>query len=239
MPNQYIPKQLGAEPPSDVLQPIETTHPDIAADLRAVTMLHRHTDDRNLEDPAEAVPFDVSVLADYTYEGKHLTEEQTTFVLQFLMEGFPRSTNRFPNYKEFPPIVLGAIQEITKLARKQIQVNPHKVIRTLGNILDANISDVLDVTNGTITLKDFAKLPRAVTAGVKSIHEIRGMQGTQIRVEMHNPLEAAQALARIMGMQKPQKLEIDVSEDLTKRLNAALERANRETVIEGVLERDE
>lgn len=220
-----------------VLEALRAIAPSAADDIERIRALKKVT--RNKPGTEDDTPFDTGLLANFTYEGRHLTAKEAATVISFLSHGFPTIWKTQRDVKSttemFTPAVLAALHELTKDALNQFQINPNKVVRALGAIMDGNIADVCDINAQGISVKDFSKLPRRVTAAVKEIQETRNAQGTTLRIQMHDPQVAINALARILGMNQD-KLTVDVSMDLTERLDRALARVEPKPMdIEGEL----
>lgn len=204
--------------------------------MNRVATLQRCTTVRNAS-LGDDTPYDYSLLTDFEWEGKKLTGQELDFIIKYLGNGLDpvvREIGPKEIARRFTPVVLAALHEVTKDAIRQFQINPRKVIRTLGSIMEGNIQDVCEISPAGISVKDFNTLPRYITAAVSEVHETRNAQGVQLRIKMHDPLAAANALARVMGMNQD-KVHLNIDVDLTQRLSLALQRADAPLEIEGEL----
>ncbi len=219
----------------DVLDLIRQLNPEIADEVQRVhTVFKRITNDE--VKCADSVPVDYGVLLDFEYNGKKLTYEEMEFVATYIGNGFNSRRNlsaqTITNFVA-RPIVIMAMRELTKDAIRQYQVNPNKLMRELGNIVDGNISDVCDITAAGIVLKDFSTLPRHITGAVEEVHEIRNAQGVQIRVKMHDKMGAINTLTKVLGMLAPQVVDVNVHSELEVKLANAIARGKEPLMIEG------
>jgi hypothetical protein len=130
------------------------------------------------------------------------------------------------------PVVLAALHEATKHARKQWQMNTGKVVREMASILSGNIADVCDIGPAGIVVKDFSTLPRHVTGAVQEVHETRNAQGTQIRIKLYDKTPILNLAVKLLALAPSEKLDVTVH-GLEDRLSAALQRVPLE--IEGEL----
>lgn len=215
----------------ETLDIIRSVNPDVADDIeRSHTILRRIVPPD--ESPEDATPYDISKLVGFTYKGTKLEPKDLAFIVEYMGNGMRAIGLRSGSACLTKPVVLAAIHELTKDAAKIFQINPNKIVRELGGILDGNISDVCDISAAGITLKDFSKLPRHVTAAVAEIHETRNAAGVTTRLRMHDKIGAATALARILGINVATKVDITIKNELEAKLSRALDR--EKDFIEGV-----
>jgi len=102
--------------------------------------------------------------------------------------------------------ILDAINFLyTKLWRdKDEEFTKSKVYRTIHSIANFDISDVVDLKGGTLTVKDFSEIPNAAIKAIRSIKfkEKPGEFGNEknLEVTMFDKLKALELLAKIQKM---------------------------------------
>ena len=207
------------------------------------------------EDPAT----DWTWLFDFEHQGKRLTAEEIQFIVAYAGTGFGCVTSALRQVKNtgitkkcntrpkeldmaayaLSATVQAALATATRNAVKTWQSSLPKVHDTMVNILDAKVSDVMDVSAAGIVLKDFSEIPPEKLAAIQEIHEQRNAAGTQIRVKFYDKIAAATVLSRMLGGFAPEKLEVSVdAKGFEQRLANALSRIGKDpdpTVIEGEL----
>lgn len=220
-----------------VAEIIRTVAPEVADDvtrLRSYMLARRGRD----ETPEDAVPTDMSMLLTFEHEGKRLTDEEISVIVRYVGGGFKIDTAGGASRTLTRPRVQAALHELTKDAIVRHQCNVDKVVRELVPLIGSNIADVVDVGPRGITVKDFSKLPRSVTAAVSEIHEVRNAQGTQIKVVLHDKIAAINSLTKLLGLNK-EKEAAHITLELSDKLTSALERLQKMSpereVIEGEL----
>lgn len=177
--------------------------------------------------PEDSVPTDFSLLLTFEHEGQRLNSEEIAFITQYVTNGLRVLPHqRFMAAKLMvKPIVLAALHELTADSMRRCQMNVPKLVRELANIIDGNITDIVDAGAKGLRIRDLSDMPRNITAAVKEIHETRNSQGRQMRVLMYDKLQAMQQLATLLGLNK-QKEATEVTVELGERLTKAIERAS-------------
>lgn len=215
-----------------MLEALREVDPELAEELSIIPTL-RFGPDEEVED---RIADDYGWLWNFQHNNEIISLREANLVLKILSN----PSNRLNLERGWAtPMVLAALREATKEARVRYEISTNKVIRELGNILDSNITDFIDVDPTGIQVKDFSLIPRQKLAAIKAIHEIRNAQGVQIKIELHDKMAALNTAAKLLEMNPADKVEVKVS-GLADRLNAALERVGKddETIIEGEWVRD-
>jgi hypothetical protein len=226
---------------------------DVGSDLpeelqgleRLRTVLKRREVIPDLPD-LEDSPYDFTKLLDFTHNGVALTAVGIEFVIRYITSGFvtpirpPGANSKSHNQKGVwllaKPEIQAAIAMLTQNAIRQAQITPGKTIAELAAVAFSNLGDLCNVGPAGLSLKEFSSLPREVIAGVAEVHEIRNAQGTQIRIKMHDKIQALTTLAKLAGFMPSEKIDVDVTHKLEEKLNRALSRVNpNNDVIEGEL----
>lgn len=193
-------------------------------------------------------------LIDFTHQGQHLTEQEILFIIAYAKNGFQSIRDALKEIgKEqkagatdpgqpdisctLSATVQAALSHATKHVVKGWECSLPKVHRTLFNILDSKVTDVMDVTAAGVALKDFADIPIEKLDAIQEIHETRNPQGTQIRVRFYDKIAAATTLARLLGGFAPEKIDVNINiQGFETRLASALQRIGKDPdVIEGEL----
>lgn len=183
---------------------------------------------------------DFTWLWDFEYEGKKLTAKEITFLIAFAGTGFENLRHALyeagmgsPTDPWMNATLNAAMHEMTKDSVRQWQSNAGKIVKTLFNILNAKITDVIDVTPAGIVAKDLSKVDPNILDGIQEIHETRNHQGVQLRIKMYDKIAAANTAAKLFGLNQPETLKVEFSV-LDERLSTALQRiAHDPEAIEG------
>ncbi|HPV30515.1 MAG TPA: terminase small subunit [Deltaproteobacteria bacterium] len=117
------------------------------------------------------------------------------------------------------PKVLAALQGVKIEEQLKNLYGPDNIKRRLGSMMNANIDDYITWSVEGVRVKPSDKLTRELKSRILRITERRDKSGNvMIDVEMANPIDAADKLARIYAMYKD-KLGIEkdpIDEDLEK-----------------------
>lgn len=207
------------------------------------------------EAEAEQGPYDFSSLLTFEYQGRRLSSTDIEFLIQYVNNGMTttnsgtakdRGQTRLTQEgkREWvstlaKPHIQAALHMLTADATRQLQINPHKVIREVAAVAFGSLGDVCDVSAAGITLKDFSKLPREVVAAVAEVHELRTPQGVQLRIKMHDKNQALNTLAKLVNAMPKEEINVTVTHALEEKLERALARLQTEPAepqaIEGAL----
>lgn len=110
---------------------------------------------------------------------------------------------------------LQALQAALVKAREQDIV---KIDDRQFNIATAEITDVLTVAQGGVTVLDSQDWPVRARAAVKAVTVIPGRDGNQIRVEMHGPTASAELVYKRRGLLTPEaSAEKNLTVNFTKQ----------------------
>lgn len=219
--------------PEDVYALIAKHNPAVAESLERLKPIRRarYVSDRT---PEEMKADDYTWLWDFEYEGKKLTAKEITFLIAFAGTGFENLRHALyeagmgaPTDPWMNATLNAALHEMTKDSVRQWQSNAGKVGRLLFNILNAKITDVIDVTPGGIVAKDLSKVHPDTLDAIQEIHETRNHQGVQLRVKMYDKIAAAGTAMRMLGMHREDTLRVEFSV-LDERLSTALQRISRD-----------
>lgn len=207
---------------NDVLDLIRAAAPEVADAVEKVSRHHQST--KISEDEESYRPPDLSYLLNFEYEGKKLTPAELDFVVAFVGNNFKLDSRKMPCTFATKPAVLAALHEVTRDCIVRFEVNPDRLVRELVPLIEANISDLMDIDATGITMKDFSKLPRHITAAVQEVHEVRNAQGTQLRVKLYDKLSAINTLNKMLGFNREKGPEVEVNVQVVDRLSSALNR---------------
>lgn len=97
---------------------------------------------------------------------------------------------RKPNISQY-------IDKRVKAREKRTEIKQDDVVRSLKNILDANVTDLVNASGSfTFSVKDTSKIPKELQYAIKSIKP--GRDG--IEIEFYDKLKAAELLGKHLGM---------------------------------------
>lgn len=179
-------RAMAKDVPEGVLDTLRQYRPDVVEDIERAASIKRSRDipDRSQEDK---IAEDYSWLWDFEYQGVRLNAKEIEFIIQYASGGFKHIPGALvkagfnPNTDPWAkPHVCAALHEATKSLAKAWQINPAKAARQIQNIATSNITDIADIDQNGIRLKDLNSLPREITDSIMEIHETRNHQGTQV-----------------------------------------------------------
>jgi phage terminase small subunit len=119
--------------------------------------------------------------------------------------------------------VKAAVDEICAERFKQIQTEAEKskTYEMIKNLSDCTIDQVVDLENGTLTVKDFSEIPKEALHLIESIQmderqsDSSSSSSRVLKVKLINKLSALKLRSEIQGLSKPenetQKLEIIIT----------------------------
>lgn len=183
------------------------------------------------------VPFDF--LDDvFHIDGKNakvfLTPQQKIAICEFLSclnyeqamlrAGYSPSYSRH-NHKAFfsRPLVQHAMKIAMRYRMEQLALSPERVFDELASLGFSDMSDIAEIVDGRLHIKDTAGMSRRARHAIAEITETRNNQGTTIKVRMHDKLGALTQLARALGMNQD-KVQIEDNRSAADTINAARER---------------
>jgi hypothetical protein len=77
------------------------------------------------------------------------------------------------------------------------------LLAELGAIAGSRVTDVLEVTDGDLIVKDLTELTDEQLASIESVEEVLGQEGAKtIKVKFHDKLGAIALLMKALGMNK-------------------------------------
>lgn len=87
---------------------------------------------------------------------------------------------------------------------KDSEIEKSKTYKLLHSISDTDIDEVIDLENGTLTVKDLSEIPRSAIPAIQSIkrHKKETAYGTDdmLEIKMHDKLKAIELRAKLQGM---------------------------------------
>jgi hypothetical protein len=103
----------------------------------------------------------------------------------------------------------GGVGAVTKRLRgsKIIYDNRDNLARAMLSMVSANITDVVDIDNGSMRLKDVKKIPDHALAAIKKIRISPSQHGDIVDVEMIDKVRLYQMLAKSAGLLDSEKVE--------------------------------
>lgn len=156
--------------------------------------------------------------------GRALTDRQKRFCEEYVIDwnasraareaGYSEKTSGEQGYQLLQkPLIQAHIEEITKDLQRLAGVSALRNILELKNIAYSNISDVHD---SWITLKDWETLPKHIKASIYSIkHSTRTVKDEEgnpvsietVEIKMHDKRQAIEALNKMLGYNEPEKVQ--------------------------------
>ena len=115
------------------------------------------------------------------------------------------------------------IDERKKEISKSNKISVEKIVNELGHIAFSNITDYIEVKEGSITLTDWTNLTKEQTAAIESIHQTK--EG--YRVKLYNKPHALEMLGKHLGMFRD---EIDLTQDQVETLRKEAVRLMNEQI---------
>jgi len=100
------------------------------------------------------------------------------------------------------PDVVQAIEDLLERRARRAGVHADKVIAELACIAFSDITDVVDFTDGGVTIKTSTSLPEKVRRAVGEVREHVTAHGGTVSFKMHSKIEALKELASILKMKK-------------------------------------
>jgi len=95
------------------------------------------------------------------------------------------------------PEIMAAIQQhMGKMAQKA-EITAERVLDEIRKLAFSNLPDVLTVTGGTVTIKDFAELSPDVKAAIESVRETK--DGC-LAIKMHDKRASLEMLMKYLGL---------------------------------------
>ena len=100
--------------------------------------------------------------------------------------------------------------EILGTEKEQLQ---YYVLQQLKKMAGSNITDVANITNNTMKVKDTDLLPKDIQESIEEISETRTKEGGSLKIKMHSKSKALELLGKYAGM-FDSKIELSGSVDL-------------------------
>lgn len=96
----------------------------------------------------------------------------------------------------------------------------NKVVETLSSLAFSNIEDIIDIKNGTVSVKDFEDLPREAKGCIKSLDAYRRrVSGTKdeyedvLKVQLHDKKGALDSLTDLLNLKRRFGEELDEKDE--------------------------
>jgi hypothetical protein len=89
---------------------------------------------------------------------------------------------------------------IARLIEERTGVTRLRVVEEVNRLVFSTISDVLEIKNGQLVVKDHAQLTEDQLAAVASVEEVIARKGRTLRVKQHDKISALTLLAKLMGI---------------------------------------
>lgn len=142
---------------------------------------------------------------------EQLTDRQRVFVQEYLLDlnahkaairaGYSVATAKNQGSRLLSNVYISAAVHVAQTQRsKRTGVTADRVLTELALIAFSDITDVVSVTGGELTIRDMEPLPRRVKRAIESMSEKPGEHGTARSVKMHSKLAALKLLSDHLGL---------------------------------------
>jgi len=139
-----------------------------------------------------------------------LTPKQEMFCKEYLIDfnatqacikaGYSRKSAEMIGFENLrKPYIQSYIQELKEKRNAKIEITQEKVVNELAKIAFANTTDILDISEGSVIIKDLSKIDTTCIAGAKEIFDKSGARlGVQVR--LHDKQKALELLGKHLGI---------------------------------------
>lgn len=164
-------------------------------------------------------------------EEKTLTPHELKFILEYVEHS--NATRAYLNAgfktKKYNVAAVQAMRLLKKpYIRKEIErriqkiasrceVTKLRVLKELSKIAFANIADLVEVTNGSVRIKNFSQSEREDLASIASVSENITQHGGSIQIKMHDKIKALEKL-------------FEVTKDFDEDLSSLFKYKSRESI---------
>ncbi|MCK5137515.1 MAG: terminase small subunit [Bacteroidales bacterium] len=97
------------------------------------------------------------------------------------------------------------LNEIKNELKETSDIKKERVLFELEAIMEAKISDYIEIKGGSVTLKDFSKLTEAQLRAVESVKETK----YGIELKLHGKSWTTDRIVKMLGYEAPRKLNVD------------------------------
>jgi len=104
--------------------------------------------------------------------------------------------------------VAGAISEAQSERARRLEITADRVAQEYARIAFANVGDVLEFGPDGVTIREMADLTPDQLAAIAEVSETKTQAGGTVRVKQHDKLGALNALAKLLGLNAPDKLAL-------------------------------
>lgn len=110
--------------------------------------------------------------------------------------------------------VRSRIRELQEILKEKSDLSKERILSELECILDAKITDYVELKNGILTFKDFSKLTEKQIRAIESVKE--GRSG--IELKLHGKSWTIERICKMLGYDAPEKQEASVHVAMMKPL---------------------
>lgn len=145
-----------------------------------------------------------------------INEKQRKFCEEYLIDlnatqaairaGYSEKTAKvIGNENLTKPYIQSEIQRLQKTRSKRTEITADRVLKELARIGFANIDDILDFDNESVTIKDSKTLKKKVKSAISEVSKTISKDGISIKVKMYDKISALDKIARHLGMYEEKK----------------------------------
>lgn len=144
-------------------------------------------------------------------EPRKLTPLQKRFVEEYLVDlnatqaairaGYsPKYANRQAHLLLVNDRLQAFIRKGLEKREKRTEITADNVLRELAKMAFSDLVDFVDANPHGVTIKDFAELPKGLTACISEVSETKGDKGSNIKIKLHSKTAAVEMLMRHLSL---------------------------------------
>lgn len=164
-----------------------------------------------------------------------LTPRKQRFVEEYLVDLNGAAAARRTGYSQVQaasrasqlladPSIQGAISAAMLARSRKVGLKAEDVLDAIQCVLLGDPTELLEMSGGTISIRDLKTLPKNVTKAIKSVKQVQTEAGPVVTVMMHDKVQAAKLAMDHLGMNAPVKHDHSVEvQSKRERLAALLE----------------
>ncbi|MBN1115788.1 MAG: terminase small subunit [Bacteroidales bacterium] len=159
------------------------------------------------------------------------TEKQRKFCNEYMIDlnatkaaeraGYSSKTARSQGQRLLTKVdIQGYLLKLKIQSQKETEINRETILKELGAILKAKITDYLEFNGEKITFKSFSKLSDEQIKGIESIKETR----YGIELKLHGKNWTIERLCKMLGFDEPENINIKLNRLNDEALDAIIEK---------------
>lgn len=102
------------------------------------------------------------------------------------------------------PKVTQRVKQLQTELQRRSDISKDEAVKELSNVVRGRITDIFDIKQGSLFIKDLKKLPDEVVSCIESIKETN----IGIEIKLYNKISAIDRLSKMMGWDEATKQEI-------------------------------